>query len=281
VRCAPGDAPEAIRSDLLVDVLPAHVHLARIRGDGGEAELVLDAQHRERPVHAERGGVWAWIRLGIEHILTGWDHLAFVLALILTGARLGRTAWLITGFTAGHSLTLALAAFGITRPDARLTEVLIASSIALVAAENVWVTRRQSSLHIPAAVVASILVAAVFAGNAAWSLALGGVALFAACHFALLGRRDVRWFIAALFGLVHGFGFAGVLAELDLPRQRLAGALLAFNAGVEIGQLAVVSAVWPLIAWAARRPPLRLAVVEIASAVLAGAGVFWFVARAA
>ncbi|HLY37909.1 MAG TPA: HupE/UreJ family protein, partial [Candidatus Binatia bacterium] len=111
--------------------------------------------------------------------------------------------------------------------------------------------------------------------------ALGGLALFAACYFSLLRRvrrpLALRWGVAFLFGLVHGFGFAGVLADAGLDTARLARALLGFNGGVELGQLAAVVLVWPLLHAAARR---RLAAAEIGSAAIAGLGVFWFVSRA-
>jgi hypothetical protein len=91
----------------------------------------------------------------------------------------------------------------------------------------------------------------------------------------------LRAAVAFAFGLVHGFGFAGVLAELELPRERLAAALFGFNVGVELGQLAVVVAVWPLLRLLARPAdgrPLR-ALAEIASAAICGLGLFWFLTR--
>ena len=79
-----------------------------------------------------------YIALGIEHILTGYDHLAFLLALLLIGSSLGEVAKVVTGFTVAHSITLGLTILGYVRPEARSVEALIGLSIALVAAENVW-----------------------------------------------------------------------------------------------------------------------------------------------
>jgi hypothetical protein len=92
----------------------------------------------------------------------------------------------------------------------------------------------------------------------------------------------LRALVAFVFGLVHGFGFAGVLAEIELPTDRLVAALLGFNLGVEAGQIAVLTALWPLLLLAARLGDGRLhrAAVEGGSAAIAGLGLFWFLTRA-
>jgi hypothetical protein len=92
----------------------------------------------------------------------------------------------------------------------------------------------------------------------------------------------LRAAVAFVFGLVHGFGFAGVLAEMELPTARLAPALFGFNVGVEIGQLAAVALAWPALVWISRASPQRWAprVVEGGSAAVCGLGLFWFVTRA-
>ena len=190
------------------------------------------------------GYVW----LGIVHIATGWDHLAFVFALLLLARRLGEVAALVTSFTAAHSVTLALAVLGTVRPDGAAVEALIGYSIALVAAENAWLlSGRGAAVPVAVAVATSGLASlALFGVGAVAPLVYAGLALFAACHFALLARVErparLRAAVAFVFGLVHGFGFAGVLAELELPTERLASALFGFNLGVELGQLAVVAA---------------------------------------
>ena len=118
------------------------------------------------------------------------------------------------------------------------------------------------------------------------SLTLAGMTLFTLCYFGLLGLAEkparLRVAISFAFGLVHGFGFAGVLVEIALPRDRLVPALLGFNLGVEVGQLVLVAALWPLLRDLARvreGRPHRL-VVEVGSAVLCSVGLFWFLTRA-
>jgi hypothetical protein len=292
----PGEDSLAITSELLLDVAPSHLHVARVRVDGAPAlERVFSAHERHwaLPAAADASplqgtSLLGYLHLGVEHIVTGYDHLAFVFALLLLGSSLGAVAKVVTGFTVAHSLTLALAVLGVLRPERTAIEALIGLSIALVAAENVWLqTPRGRAL--PGLVTG--LLAALAAGAAAGygqvpARTLAGLALFAACYFGLLARLAradaLRWAIAFLFGLVHGFGFAGVLLEAELPSERLVLALFGFNAGVELGQLGAVVLAWPLLraATRARGGRWRSAVIEAGSAAVLAVGVFWFVTRA-
>jgi hypothetical protein len=219
----------------------------------------------------------------MDHILSGWDHLAFVLALILLASRLAEVAWLATAFTAAHSLTLAAAVLGWASVREDAVEAVIGFSIALVATENLWL-RAGRERWLPRALVLGLaLLAALGATRLPWPL-LAGLALFTACYFALAreAAQPLRLRIAAafVFGLAHGFGFAGALAELQLPASSLALGLLGFNAGVELGQLLVIALAWPVLLWLGRRPPARLWTADVASACVCALGTFWFVTRA-
>jgi hydrogenase/urease accessory protein HupE len=148
-----------------------------------------------------------YLKLGVEHILLGVDHLLFVLALLIV-ARSGRQlVKTVTAFTVAHSITLALAALGLVHVPQAPVEAVIALSIVFVAAE----TLRARDGH-------------------------EGIAVRA------------PWVVAFVFGLLHGFGFAGALAETGLPEAHIPLALLAFNVGVEIGQLLFIAAVLGCIA---------------------------------
>ncbi|MEE8581820.1 MAG: HupE/UreJ family protein, partial [Myxococcota bacterium] len=228
-----------------------------------------------------------YLALGMGHILSGWDHLAFVLALLLLARSLGEVAQLVTGFTLAHSVTLALAVLGWVRPAEGAVEAVIAFSVALVAAENVWIVSR-GDRRLLAGVVGGLLLltALAVAGVGALPLlCLIGLTLFSLCHFALLSRvrrpARQRAALSFAFGLVHGFGFAGILSEMTLPTERLAPALFGFNVGVELGQLAVVAVVWPALRALARAedPRWHRAVTEFGSAAICGLGVFWLVTR--
>lgn len=299
VRCD-GSGARTIESDLLLDVAPSHLHFARLlQPEGAVVERVLVEGASRWPIASRAPGEEAagdggaassigdYIVLGIEHIVTGWDHLAFVFALILIARRGGEVVRLVTGFTVAHSLTLALAVLGLVQPVGHAVEAVIGFSVALVAAENAWLSSGRSRA-IPIASLALLVavgVAGIWAPAALPALTVAGLAVFTACHFALLGRAHdpAMWRVALAFafGLVHGFGFAGVLADMSLPAERLAPALFGFNVGVELGQLAVVAVAWPLLRAVHRlaRPSAARWVPDLASAGVCGIGLYWFVQR--
>jgi hypothetical protein len=295
----PASGPAWIESRILLDEAPSHLHFARVATPDGALERVLTegeprwslpgaAPHGAPSPAAEGTGLGGYVVLGIVHILSGWDHLAFLLALLLLASSLAEVASLVTAFTLAHSITLALAVLGVVRPDAAAVEALIGFSIALVAAENGWLLSGRGAA-VPAVSVAALcgLAALAAAGTGAVPApALLGLALFSLCHFGLLARvarpARLRSAVAFAFGLVHGFGFAGVLAEMQLPAARTAQALFGFNAGVEIGQLAIVILIWPALRALEMRSPERLhrRVAELGSAAICGLGLYWFLVRA-
>jgi hydrogenase/urease accessory protein HupE len=180
---------------------------------------------------------------GIEHILFGYDHLLFVLALILI-VRDWRALFLtVTAFTVAHSITLTLATLGFVNVPGPPVEAAIAFSILLLACEIIRIHRGKPSVT---------------------------------------ARRP--WVVAFGFGLLHGLGFAGALADLALPTGDIPLALLFFNVGVEIGQLLFIAAVIAAVAVARRFPSPRL---DARSAYLAATyaigamASFWFVERVA
>jgi hypothetical protein len=298
VRCE-ASGPLVLTSTFLLDEAPSHLHFARVEtSDGTVRERVLtDAEPSwtlgDPAAGAAGDGDGAgtaftgYVALGVEHIATGWDHLAFVLALLLLAGSLREVAGLVTGFTVAHSVTLALAVLGVVRPEPAAVEALIGFSIALVAAENGWLLGGRGRA-VPWVVSGGMLALAALAAAGIGVVpagALAGLALFSACHFALLDRVErparLRGAVAFAFGLIHGFGFAGILAELALPPGRVVPALLGFNLGVELGQLAIVAVAWPALLGLARAAGGRphRAVAELGSAAVCGLGLFWFLTR--
>ena len=174
----------------------------------------------------------AFLRMGVEHVLTGYDHLVFLLGLIVVGLGLRRTLLVVSAFTLAHSLTLALAALRIWCPPSALVEPAIALSIAYVGLEN----------------------------------------LFKRSH-------DRRAAVAFLFGLVHGFGFAGALTEVSFEGKGLVIALASFNAGVELGQLAALSVLFPVVRYVVLHPRFEKRAVPGVSAAVALSGLLWFASR--
>jgi len=288
--------PDEIRSRLFFDVAPGHLHFARVRRPGSELiERVLSAsapswsltegETVEVPIGSSFG---SYLLLGIEHIATGYDHLVFLTMLLLLATRLGELASIVTGFTVAHSITLALAVVWGLRPESNAVEALIGLSIALVAAENAWLLGGRPKI-VPLGIGAGLLAMTALAGFRLGALPPAipaGLCVFALCYFAILERvrRPVRWRIAIsfVFGLVHGFGFAGVLEQVELPTDRLASALLGFNLGVEAGQLVVVAILWPALRWLAwiRGGRFHRGLLEAGAAFGCAVGIYWLVERA-
>jgi hypothetical protein len=295
VECLTPGTP-VLRVDAFFEVVPQHLHLARATLP--EGEVVERIFVLESPSHAlgspgsgggESGaGFGDYLRLGIEHIATGADHLLFLLALLLVGVSVWEVATIVTGFTVAHSMTLALGVLGVVEPRSAAIEALIGLSIAVVALENfaetVGAATRRGILAVIAGGLGLAALGAAWGAVAVPALTLIGIAVFALCYLELIrhvarpGR--LRWFVAFVFGLVHGFGFAGLLTEVGLPPDRIAPALLGFNLGVEIGQIVLVSLAWPLLRALERGGRARrIRVVQWCSAPIVAAGLYWFLSR--
>ena len=292
----------SLHDDAFFDLASTHIHIARIDNDPQLREFVFTASQRDHVMHApEKGpdsgasapGVWAslgiYIRLGISHILHGFDHLAFVTALILLARSYKGVALLVTGFTLGHSVTLSLSALGLIQPNSAAIEALIGFSIAFVAMEMMVPpdSRDWRMATMASAVLFAILgMAAGFGLGALPPQVWAGLAIFVFSYGALV--RSVRAGLRAslaltvAFGLVHGAGFATVLREAGLPAGRRVAALAGFNIGVEIGQLLVVAAWLVVFALAARlgtKAQARMARAGLGAIILM-LGIYWFASRA-
>ncbi len=201
---------------------------------------------------------WGFVREGVHHILIGYDHILFLLSLLLPSVWIrslvvdprtgvGRTRWVpstnlrlalanvlkvVTAFTVAHSITLALAVFNIVNPPTRWTESIIAASVVLAALNNVWPV-----------------------------------------------ISEARWKLTFVFGLVHGFGFASALKDAGLAKGALVAPLVGFNVGVEIGQLCIVAIVLP-VAWSMRGTRGYRGAFAGGSLAIATVAGLWFVQRA-
>lgn len=292
----PNAANIKIRSSAFFDRVPSHTNFARIEDDAGNfyeelftkdtGEIALSDHGGEGPL--SHAGFSAFIGLGVMHIFTGIDHMSFMLGLVLISRRLRDLLFVVTGFTIGHSLTLALAVTGVLRPDTQYIDALVALTIALIGAENIG-----DSTHRPLPVALGLL--GLMAAMAALkglglgvtlpiTLLLGG-GIFSAFYLMLTGHMHdagrIRMGVTLIFGLIHGFGFASNLLEMRLPTERLASLLVGFNIGVEIGQVTVVLGAVLLaralvkLRWSIPRPLFT----DIAAAFLVGEGLCWFVGR--
>lgn len=250
LRCAQGLDGLSLELQGFSALVPDGLVTARF-ADGREASYAVS---REYPrVHLEAQGVQqpargllAYVPIGIRHILLGADHLLFVLGLLLvwrrSGARRRVLIATVTAFTLAHSLTLSLAVLGAYSLPPAPVEALIALSILLLAVEL-----------------------ARAAGKPPDTLSF---------------RKP--WLVAFGFGLLHGFGFAGALRDTGLPEQAQAWALLLFNLGVELGQLAFIASLAVLHALLRRATPLRMPQLAGALHLLMGSvAAAWFIERSA
>lgn len=250
-RC-PAASGLTVRYGLLEDTAADHAVMITLRGIGptrvgtgrGATSVRFDAG-----ATAGAQTFATFLRQGIHHILIGYDHLAFLLSLLLPAALVrkeGRwtpvergitalkyTLGIVTAFTVAHSVTLSLAVLGIVTPASKPVEMAIAVSVLLAALNNVH---------------------------------------------PLVQRR--LWLVGFVFGLIHGFGFAGALGEYELGRGSEALALVGFNLGVELGQLAVVVLALPLIVLLSRRRMYARYAMPIVSLAIAGWSLTWLWERA-
>jgi hypothetical protein len=189
-----------------------------------------------------------FVRHGVWHIWIGFDHILFLVALLLPSVLYRRERhWLpvetfreafiyvlkvVTIFTVAHTITLSLAAMKVIEIPAQWVEAIIAISIAIVALNNLYPF-----------------------------------------------LRGKTWLIVFVFGLFHGFGFANVLAPLGVNPQSTVSALLGFNVGVEIGQIAIVLVVFPILFFLRDWSLYRTRVLQLASLALIAISMFWFVER--
>ncbi len=286
-------SPSSIKYRALFDALPAHVHFMRIySGSERLAEQVVTARWSawQRDAEAGQESFTAFLDLGVRHILSGIDHIAFLAGLLLVAGTLGRSIAAVTGFTLGHSLSLAAAVLGYLQADGRLVEAFIGFTVMLVAVEY-FLRRRPEASWLSAAVAllaAAGGLAALFLGTIdTRSLATyAGFAVFAYCYLRASAGLSMQrgrsanlilFAVTTCFGLVHGFGFAGFLMDTGISGGDLVAPLLGFNLGVEAGQLALLGVA--LLAARALRNTLGWRLAPVGAAALSGIGVFWFVGR--
>ena len=254
--CAAAPKALSVGYRLFFDLDPQHRGLIRLEHAGKTGAGIFTAGTPEQSFTLAELSKWEqfvdYRREGVWHIWAGFDHVLFLLSLLLPAVLMRPQAsslrWqpaegfrvsfievvkIVTAFTLAHSITLSLAALGVVSLPSRWVESAIALSVVLAALNNVWPV--------------------------------------------VYGKR---WVIAFAFGLIHGFGFASVLSDLGLPRESLLVALVAFNLGVELGQLVIVGIFLP-IAYQLRATALyQRALVVCGSGAIALVASVWLTQRA-
>jgi hypothetical protein len=289
----PGGKDIALHSSAFFDLVPSHVSLAQIQtADGRLIQQIFTRDNQTlstsgKAQNMRDAGILRYVQMGIMHIFTGVDHMSFLLGLVLISRRPRDLVFVVTGFTVGHSITLALAVTGIIRPHAQFIDALVALTIAMIGAENVAVATHRPGILAGGIGGSLLLMAAcsVFGFGRMPALVLLGAGLFAANYLMLSGHlRDaarLRIVVTMVFGLIHGFGFAADLLEQRLPSGQLLEILFGFNLGVEIGQLTLVLVALGVVVVLSRAKLAlpRPIVVDTVSAALVGLGTYWFISR--
>ena len=288
-----GDISISINS--FFNVASSHVHYANMSLNGEPSyQYLFTNKQRQHEITNQLASSRHWfdsvtqfLLIGIEHIFGGIDHIAFLLALLLLLRSLKALVWMVTGFTLGHSITLALATLGWVIPDLDIVEAAIGFTIALVAVQNIAVltgNHRQITYFSVAGLLLIVLI------NLIWNIGLSalsglGLALFTLAY--LWNSADehlsanLRLVTSVIFGLIHGFGFASALTETGLANTQLLPALLGFNLGIELGQIVIIAVVWALLQQIRQSRFLTdtRIVIDLVSAALCGLGLYWFIGR--
>ena len=252
-QCAKAGRALELGYNLFFDLDPQHKGLLRLVYEGATRTAIFSPDAARQRFELKRPSRLVQFldygREGVWHIWIGFDHILFLLSLLLPAVLVhSRSGWrgverfkpafwdvfkIVTAFTVAHSITLSLAALGVITLPTRLTESAIALSVVLAALNNIY---------------------------------------------PLFQRR--RWMVAFAFGLIHGFGFASVLADLGLPQDALLLALVGFNLGVEAGQLGIVSVFLSLAYWLRHTMLYRRAILLGGSVLICVLAGIWFVERA-
>ena len=240
--------PQSISMSLFQDLGVTHTHIARGVIDGQSVPEFMFASTQDAWViglpgesNVNQSSYFGYFKSGVQHILSGWDHLTFLLGLLLLFT--GRFLIIaITGFTIGHSLTLGLGAMNVLRVHSEIIETLIGFSILLLAVEYFLKHAFEINKLIKnlALSFCAFLPLTIF-GNLDLILIVG-LALFLTFYLSLTNHYSNPWLplmVTIFFGLIHGLGFASSIAESGIPQDRLLPIILSFNIGVEVGQLAV------------------------------------------
>lgn len=240
--------PESISMSLFQDLGVTHTHIARGVIDGQSVPEFMFASTQDAWViglpgesNINQSSYFGYFKSGVQHILSGWDHLTFLLGLLLLFT--GRFLIIaITGFTIGHSLTLGLGAMNVLRVHSEIIETLIGFSILLLAVEYFHKHAFEINKLIKnlALSFCAFLPLTIF-GNLD-PILIVGLALFLTFYLSLTNHYSSPWLplmVTVFFGLIHGLGFASSIAESGIPQDRLLPIILSFNVGVEVGQLAV------------------------------------------
>ena len=240
-----------IINNVLFDIAQSHVHLSRISINDQILEKALFYNDQtifinDLKTNKEKSFVDSltnFISTGMNHILTGFDHLIFLMGLIILVNNFKHLLIVITGFTLGHSVTLALVALNIVVPNTLMIEALIGFTILFIAAE--YMMKEEKNFIPIIAILLSILtfaaISSLFLQISMTLISFMALILITIGYFGILrnleNKGSFRMIITSLFGVIHGFGFGTFLFNSEFDQTNIISALFGFNLGVEIGQI--------------------------------------------
>ena len=295
-QCSENGKILSIENNSFFDVSAGHIHFARIKINSNDWEETIFTSTRKKNEFSLLSGknqqgtlgvFFDYIKLGFEHILLGFDHLAFLMTLLLISLKLKKVFLTVTGFTIGHSITLALAALGLIQPSTVAIEALIGFTILLVASQALLLEKKKSSVFLKSSLgflIILVLTSIIFGGIISLLTWIGLLIFLISYALLVETKKDAEFynpFLTLVFGLVHGFGFASVLLELGLPKGRTVSALFGFNLGVELGQILVVTLAISTLYVLGKTKLIKYKenLYNIAALFLIALGTFWFVGR--
>ena len=249
----PSNKKIKIINNALFNLVQSHIHIARIYIDNNlytEKALFFNDQsidlNEEKENNSFSNSFYKFFSLGLDHILSGYDHLLFILGLLLLVTNLKRLLLVITGFTIGHSLTLSLSVINIIQVKSSLVEALIGYTIMFVGLEYLYKENndhRVSMIFITTLSLLLLIFGNLINPNFPYFL-IFGILLFSLGYFYLLknlnSENNLLSIITIIFGLIHGFGFGGFLLGSKISSENIFSGLLGFNLGVEVGQIIFV-----------------------------------------
>ena len=286
-----------IQIDSFFEIAPGHTHYATLKNKNGDIKTIIITQKdRLIEIFSERTETSSqsfkdifsgYIDLGFFHILSGLDHLVFLLVLLLLCTSLKQLIFTATGFTIGHSVTLFMAASNLIIPDMNIIESLIGLTIVITSIEAIRlpILELKTLRRLVIASIALVLALSIFSSLFENTLLIVGVGLLTISLLMLIEDEDIsskyRPALAAIFGTIHGFGFANILSEIEIIKSNFLIALLGFNIGVELGQILVLTFLW--MAFLLIKNNLQksrfLEIQSVLSSILLAIGLYWFITR--
>lgn len=286
-----------IINNAFFDIIPSHIHIARVYKEDSiilekalffnDQSINLEKRESEDKNSNFLSSIFNFIKIGIEHILNGYDHLLFIAGLVLLLSSIKKLLIVVTGFTLGHSITLIFSTLGYATPNMMLVESLIGFTIFFLGLEY-FLEKTKKFKEIFFLLTATLILLLFFSLNNSILVSqttLVGIIIFSIGYFGLYknlqNKSILIYIVTVLFGLIHGYGFGSFLLKTEIENYNLVYGLAGFNIGVEIGQIIFVSII--LLVLKLMRF-LKLDNVEILFKNLIfvfviSFGIYWFISR--